>query len=174
MMLVRMMLGRVMRTSAGGGAQAAGEQDGGRCADEAGARRAARRESVAGAALVSDMPHQHHLPRRQLTSQRAIARCCRHDWEPRPPQPLGQVLREAQRATEMLLAAPAVVRHCLARGSMAPDPWDLHTYAATLARQLREQAEGRRQWVAATLHRHADQLDAAADQLWLTMIQRDY
>lgn len=84
------------------------------------------------------------------------------------------MLREAQRATEMLLAAPSVVDHCLARGSLAPDPWDLRAYASTLAQQLRTAAEGRRQWVAATLVRHADELDAAADQLWLTMIQRDY
>jgi len=123
--------------------------------------------------LIGGMtPQHHHLPRRRLVSQRAITRCCEHDWESRPPLPVRWVLREAKQTIALLDTAPAVIDHCLSRGSMAPDPGDLRDYAEAFARWLRTASAHRVPWVADIMRRVADQLDEAADRLWLAMVRR--
>jgi len=117
-------------------------------------------------------PHR-HLPRRRLTSQRAITRCCEHDWESRPPLSVRWVLREAAQTIALLDVAMPVIEHCCERGTPPPDPWDLHNYAEAFARWFRDEAPCRRPQVAGLMRRVADQLDEAADRLWLAMVRRD-
>jgi len=120
-------------------------------------------------------PQHHHLPRRRLTvaRQQAITRCCNHDWPSRPPLPIRRVLREAAQAIALLDVATPVIDHCLSRGSMAPDPWDLRDYAEVYAAWLRTASVHRVPWVTALMCRRADQLDAAADRLWLEMVRSE-
>lgn len=118
-------------------------------------------------------PQHHHLPRRRLTSQRAITRCCEHDWESRPPLPVRWVLREAAQTIALLDVAMPVIEHCCERGTSPPDPWDLRDYAEAFARWFRTASVHRVPWVTALMCRRADQLDAAADRLWLAMVRRE-
>jgi len=71
----------------------------------------------------------------------------------------------------VLNAATRVAHHCLARGSAPPDTRGLRAYAKEFAQRLREMSGDRVPWVAEIMCRRADQLDEAADRLWLAMIQ---
>jgi len=65
-----------------------------------------------------------------------------------------------------------VIEHCCERGTPPPDPWDLRNYAEAFARWFRGEAERRRPPVADLMRRVADQLDEAADRLWLEVVRR--
>lgn len=85
---------------------------------------------------------------------------------------ISRALREAAQVIVLLDAAMPVIAHCLDRGTPAPDPLDLRSYAEAWADWLRDASELRLSWIAASMCRSADQLDAAADRLWLAMLQR--